>query len=128
MSQYCVKVFTSISIKYLKFNYHYFQLFLIKWKISLLMKTYIVNYGYICESAMLMSFAFFVLSNIVVSIYFVKVFFELGSFLIYVPPEGRFRKHQRKANRRFAFFHLHKQIVDLLLSSDSWIFLRSYKD
>ena len=50
-------------------------------------KLYIVNYGFISESAMFMSFTFFVLSNIVVSINFVKVFFELGSFLIYVPPE-----------------------------------------
>ena len=88
----------------------------------------IMNYGYISESTMFMSFVFFVLSNIVVSINFVKVFFELDSFLIYVPPKGRFRKHRRKANRRFAFFHLHKQIFDLLLSSDSWIFLRSHKD
>ena len=38
----------------------------------------------------------------------------------------RFRKHRRKANRRFAFFHLHKQIVDLLFFSDSWSFLRSH--
>ena len=66
-----------------------------------------MNYGYISESAMFMSFAFFILSNIVVSINFVKVFFEFGSFLIYVLPEGRFMKHGEK------------QIEDLLLFSDS---------
>ena len=38
----------------------------------------------------------------------------------------RFRKHKRKANHRFAFFHLHKQIGDLLFFCDSWSFLRSH--
>ena len=38
----------------------------------------------------------------------------------------RFRKHRRKANRRFAFFHLHKQIGDLLFFCGSWSFLRSH--
>ena len=65
---------------------------------------------------MFMSFAFFILSNIVVTINFVKVFFEFGSFLIYVLPEGRFMKHGEK------------QIDNLLLFSDSWIYLRSHKD
>ena len=38
------------------------------------------------------------------------------------------RKYRRKANHRFLFFYLDKQIGDLLFSSDSWIFLRSHKE
>ena len=36
------------------------------------------------------------------------------------------RRHRKKANHRFAFFHLDKEIGDLLFSSDSWSFFRSH--
>ena len=38
----------------------------------------------------------------------------------------RFCRPIRKTNSWFAFFYLDKQIGDLLLPSDSWIFLRSH--
>ena len=38
------------------------------------------------------------------------------------------RRYRRNANHRFAFFHLDKQIGDLLFFRDSWIFFRSHKE
>ena len=54
------------------------------------------------------------------------LYFNLWPIVIPCASWRRFRKHRRKANRRFVFFHLHKKIGDLLFFCDSWSFLSSH--